>query len=178
MTGEATPDLDHLFSMTYEHLRRLAANVKKGDAGQTLNPTALVNEVYARLAGTLEKSPESVLHFKRMAARAMRQILVDAARHRSAQKRGGDQPILSFSDRESGGWDRSFAGADDLLALDQALVRLNSLDPQQGKVVEFHFFGGFTIAETADMLGTSRSTVDRQWRAARAWLTFQLGQGP
>jgi RNA polymerase sigma factor (TIGR02999 family) len=167
------PELDRLFSATYEELRRLAASVRHGDPSETLNPTALVNEVYLKLAASLRIQPESRLHFKRIAARAMRQVLVEAARRRSAAKRGGDAVVVTFD----GSPDPAVERSDDLLALDAALEELARLEPRQALMVEYRFFGGLEVAETAELLGVSESTVLRDWRAARAWLGRQLRQG-
>jgi RNA polymerase sigma factor (TIGR02999 family) len=164
-------NLDELFSATYEELRRLAASVKRADPGQTLNPTALVNEAYLKLADSLRLTPESRLHFKRIAARAMRQVLVESARRRKSLKRGGDQVLVTFDPARDGVAARS----DELLALDAALEDLASTNPRQAQLVEYRFFGGLDTAETARLLAVSESTVLREWRAARAWLLVQLG---
>ena len=174
LTNKETQDLDHLFSVTYEYLRKLASSVKSGDSSQTLNPTALVNEAYLKLADSHGKTPESLLHFKRMAAQAMRKILVDAARKRMAAKRGGDKPLVSFDEDLYENPNRSPSSAEDLLATHAALEKLEALDPQQAHIVECHFFGGFSIQETAEILGISSATVDRHWRSARAWLALRL----
>ena len=167
------PELDRLFSATYEELRALASSVRQGDPSETLNPTALVNEAYLKLAASLRIQPESKLHFKRIAARAMRQVLVEAARRRSTLKRGGDQVLVTFD----GSRDAAVERSEDLLALDAALEELEALEPRQALMVEYRFFGGLEAAETAQLLGVSESTVLRDWRAARAWLGRQLRQG-
>jgi RNA polymerase sigma factor (TIGR02999 family) len=136
----------------------------------TLNPTALVNEAYLKLAASLRIELESETHFKRIAARAMRQVLVEAARRRTAQKRGGGQALVTFSDDVAGGEQSS----SEILALDDALEDLSQLHPRQAEVVECRFFGGLEIAETAEVLQVSESTVERDWRAARAWLAHRL----
>ena len=163
-------DLDRLFSQTYEELRRLAASVRTGDPGETLNPTALVNEAYLKLAGSLREVPDSRLHFKRIAARAMRQVLVDAARQKKAAKRGGGRPFVTL-DTSMGA---SAQEPEDLLTLDRALDDLAKLEPRQARMVEFRFFGGLDIGETAKLLDVSESTLHRDWRAARAWLGREL----
>lgn len=163
------PNLDHLFSATYEELRRLAATIPR-DGNATLNPTALVNEAYLRLAASLDQDPESRLHFKRVAARAMRHILVEAARRRKAAKRGGDAAMVTLNEEVDG-----FSGrSDQLLALDAALTELAQINPRHARMVELRFFGGYDVAETALLLGTSESTVARDWRAARSWLAMTL----
>ena len=166
----AASGLDDLFSATYEELRRLAAHVGAGDAAATLNPTALVNEAYLKLAGSLRITPESRLHFKRLAARAMRQVLIEAARRRNAARRGGGVAMVTFDEA----LDAADASSDELLALDAALRDFAGINPRQAMVVELRFFGGFTQAETAQALEVSEATVDRDWRSARAWLAREL----
>jgi RNA polymerase sigma factor (TIGR02999 family) len=170
VTELGRPELDRLFSAAYEELRRLASSVRSGDSSETLNPTALVNEAWIKLARALPAAPASRLHFKRIAARAMRQVLVDAARRRSALKRGGDFMMVTL-DRSS---DASLERSEDLLALDEALDALARLEPRQALMVECRFFGGFELSETAELLGVSDSTIQRDWRAARAWLGREL----
>jgi RNA polymerase sigma-70 factor, ECF subfamily len=172
---DTSPDerqaLDQLFSATYEELRRLAARVRQGDPSATLNPTALVNEAWLKLARSPAVASTSRLHFKRIAARAMRQVLVEAARRRHALKRGGPQAMLVTFDDSS---HESAAWVADLLVLDEALDELARLSPRQARLVESRFFGGFDVAETALLLGVSEATVSRDWRAARAWLAQRL----
>jgi len=162
--------LHTLFSATYEELRRLAAVVRRDHPRETLNPTALVNEAYLKLASSLRIEPDSKLHFKRIAARAMRQVLVEAARRRSAHKRGGGQALMTFADDVPAKAQTS----EEVLALDSALRELNEMEPRQAQVVECRFFGGFEVSETAEILEVSESTVERDWRAARAWLATRL----
>jgi len=163
-------DVDKLFSLAYEELRRLATHVRRNDGGQTLNPTALVNEAYVKLAASLRMQPESRLHFKRIAARAMRQVLVEASRRRTALKRGGGEFFVTFDEGLQG----QAARPDEVIALDAALDELAKLNPRQALLVECRFFGGFDARETAGLLEVSESTVDRDWRAARAWLSLQV----
>ncbi len=162
--------LHTLFSATYEELRRLASSVRRDHPNETLNPTALVNEAYMKLAASLRIEPESKTHFKRIAARAMRQVLVEAARRRGAKKRGGGQELVTFADDLGSGGQ----SPDEILALDSALEELAQMHPRQSRVVECRFFGGLEVAETAVALGISESTVERDWRAARAWLATRL----
>jgi len=166
-------DLDELFSIAYEELKRLAATVRRTHPNATLNPTALVHEAWIRLAGSAPLEIESPLHFKRVAARAMRHVLVDAARRRNAQKRGADVDFVRFDDTLHGGP----SSAEDVLALDDALERLSTFSPRQASMVELRFFGGFEAAETAELLSVSEATVQRDWRAARAWLAADLHRG-
>jgi RNA polymerase sigma factor (TIGR02999 family) len=162
--------LDDLFSATYEELRRLAASVRRHDGGMTLNPTALVNEAWIKLSRSPAVADTSPLHFRRIAARAMRQVLVEAARRRRSLKRGGPDAIFVEFDDSLGGVDWS----QDVLGLDRALEELARLDERQARVVECRFFGGLEVAETAAALGISEATVLRDWRAARAWLAREL----
>ena len=164
------PTLEELFSATYEELRRLAAAVRGNDPSETLNPTALVNEAYLKLARSPHLAPASRLHFKRIAARAMRQVLVEAARRRHAQKRGGDVALVTLDESTDG----EGTSSDELLALNTALDDLARLNPRQAMMVEYRFFGGLDLAETAELLEISESTLLRDWRAARAWLAHEL----
>ena len=169
-TPEERRTLDELFSMTYEELRRLAYSVKRGDPSATLSPTALVNEAWLKLANSPRLGATSRLHFKRIAARAMRQVLVEAARRRNADKRGGAELTVAFDESV----DAPTSCGRDLLVLDGALEELAQLHPRQAMMVELRFFGGFDISETASLLEVSEETVFRDWRAAKAWLGMQL----
>jgi RNA polymerase sigma factor (TIGR02999 family) len=163
--------LDLLFSATYEELRRLASSVRRGDPSATLNPTALVNEAWMKMAKSPEIEATSRLHFKRIAARAMRQILIEAARRRNAGKRGGGQDVtVSFDESLQKGP----SCGEDLLRLDRALDELRVMNPRQAALVESRFFGGLDIPETATLLNVSEATVLRDWRAAKAWLAHEL----
>ncbi|MEO7502070.1 MAG: ECF-type sigma factor [Gemmatimonadaceae bacterium] len=174
--GEFAPDsldqrtVDALFSATYEELRRLAATVRRGDQNATLSPTTLVNEAWLKLARSRPASVMSELHFKRLAARAMRQVLVEAARRRNALRRGGDVLMVTFDEA----LEHTHSGADELLALDHALTELARIQPRQAMMVETRFFGGLDVADTARLLQVSEATVLRDWRAARAWLAREL----
>jgi len=169
------PQLDYLFSVTYEELRRLAATVKLGDQSATLNPTALVNEAWMRLRNSPGLGMNSLLHFKRIAARAMRQILVEAARRRQAQKRGGEGLAQFVPLEGAANLDATGApDADEVLALEQALRELEGLDKRQANLVEARFFGGLEIAELMEVFGISEATVMRDWRSARAWLAHRM----
>jgi RNA polymerase sigma factor (TIGR02999 family) len=162
--------LDRLFSVTYEELRRLASTVKRSDWNASISPTTLVNEAWMKLAASPSFRSMSPLHFKRIAARAMRQVLVEAARRRNAAKRGGEGTFVAFD--ESIG--AAVSAADDLVALDAALDDLARINPRQAAMVECRYFGGLDIAETAALLDVSEATVHRDWRAARAWLEEQI----
>jgi len=161
--------LDDLFSAAYEELRRLAATVRRNDPAATLSPTALVNEAWLKLADSPAVARTSPLHFKRIAARAMRQVLVESARRRNADKRGGGAAVVTFDDAMS-----SVTTADDVLGLDAALEALALIEPRQALMVESRFFGGLDVAEAAELLGVSEATVLRDWRAAKAWLSREL----
>jgi RNA polymerase sigma factor (TIGR02999 family) len=162
--------LDALFSLAYDELRRLASSVSRGDPAVTLSPTALVNEAWLKLAESPSFATTSRVHFKRIAARAMRQVLIEAARRRNAGKRGGGASVVTFDDSLH----HSAAGADELLALDAALDELARIHPRQALMVESRFFGGLDIPETAELLDVSEATVLRDWRAAKAWLAREL----
>jgi RNA polymerase sigma factor (TIGR02999 family) len=133
-----------------------------------------VNEAWLKLARTPAVAHTSRLHFTRIAARAMRQVLVEAARRRLARKRGGGEAVFVTFDEGIGA---EAAWADDLIGLDAALDELARLQPRQAVMVESRFFGGLDVAETAELLGVSEATVLRDWRAARAWLASTLRQG-
>jgi len=165
--------LDQLFSVTYEELRRLASSVRRGDPSATLSPTALVNEAWLKLADSPQVASTSRLHFKRIAARAMRQLLVEAARRRNADKRNGGVGVtVTFDESVQAGP----SGSRELLALNSALDELARMNPRQAVMVESRFFGGLDIPETASLLKISEATVQRDWRAARAWLAHELRQ--
>lgn len=164
--------LDRLVPLVYTQLRRLARAQLKDEQRPPLETTALVHEAYIRLADAKALSVEDRAHFLSIAARVMRRILIDHARRRSAQKRGGGLPDVTLDSNVPGSW----AGDEGLLALDDALERLSELNPRQGAVVEYRVFGDMTIDETARALGVSPRTVKRDWRSARAWLNRELRQ--
>ncbi|HBL28703.1 MAG TPA: RNA polymerase subunit sigma-70 [Acidobacteria bacterium] len=169
---------DRLVPLVYDELRGLARAQLRRDAGQwTLQATALVHEAYVRLAGT-DVSWENSSHFFAIAARVMRQVLVDEARRRQAEKRGGGvRPVDLAPDllgAVSAGEPETEA---DFLALDQALTRLAELDARRAEVVELRYFAGMTIEETSRHLGFSHATVERDLKLARAWLSRQLRRG-
>jgi RNA polymerase sigma factor (TIGR02999 family) len=173
VSGEGTRErreLDLLFSVTYEELRRLASSVRRSDPGATLSPTMLVNEAWLKLASSPPAAMASRLHFKRIAARAMRQVLVEAARRHSAEKRGSDVAFVTFDDSLAS----ATSHADEFLALDAALEELRLAHPRHALMVESRFFGGLDITETAELLEVSEATIVRDWRAAKAWLAHEL----
>lgn len=170
LAGADRESLDRLFSATYDELHRLASAVRRGEAGVTLGPTALVNEAWLKLRSSPPAEPVSRLHFTRIAARAMRQVLVEAARRRRATKRGSGQAYVTFDEALA----LSPAGDGEVLALHEALEQLARLNPRQAMMVECRFFGGLDVGETAALLGVSEATVLRDWRSARAWLALEL----
>lgn len=158
-----------LFDRLYPELRRLA--VARCDAGEkTLTPTVLVHEAYLRLLGSLPLDTRERAQFFACAARAMRCIAVDAARRRKAQKRGGATPDVTFTARLVPQQDTDT----ELLALDEAMGRLQHRQPRQARVVELHYFAGFGFAEVGELLGISECTAKRDWARARAYLHVQL----
>lgn len=172
-SGDAE-SLDRLFQLVYDELRRLAATVRRGRAGETLNATALVHEAYVKLAATSVLEVHDRAHFFRIAARAMRQVLRDAAAHRSAAKRGGGQPLVTLDNAIAA--DQSLT-PDELLELDRALTALGERNPRQLAIVECHLLTGLTLEETAEAVSTSVATVSRDLRFARAWLSRRLRGG-
>jgi RNA polymerase sigma factor (TIGR02999 family) len=175
MTDHREPPPAHeLAPLVYDELRRLAAGyMRRERPGQTLQPTALVHEAYMRLAAAGHPWTDK-RHFIGIAARSMRQILVERARARGAQKRWAGLDRVSMSD--------SLAVAADqegmLPALDDALSRLEQIDPEQARIVELRFFVGLSIEETADALSMSPATLKRRWSLARAWLFRELSEPP
>lgn len=163
--------LDRLFPLVYDELRRLAATVRQGRAGETLNATALVHEAYLKLAASSGPKVQDRAHFFRIAARAMRQVLADAAIHRSAAKRGGGAPLVTLDDGLATNQDLS---SDELLDLDRALEALGERNPRQLAIVECHLFAGLTLEETGEAVAVSVPTVVRDLRFARAWLSKRL----
>jgi len=165
--------LDELFHRAYPELKRLARQVRAGRAGETLSTTALAHEAYVKLIGGRGVAWQGKAHFLAVAARAMRQVLVDAARARLSEKRGGPD-LWAVTLDES--WHAAPVRSEELLALDEALTELAGLDQRRASVVLHKFFGGLTTDEIATVLDVSTATVERDWRSARAWLSERLGQ--
>jgi RNA polymerase sigma factor (TIGR02999 family) len=163
---------DQLFSLIYEELRALAAGVLRGEQGNHLTPTTLVHEAWLKLAHSPELAHTSPLHFRRIAARAMRQVLVEAARRRRAVRRGAGEVLVTLDERLPGG--QSMPGTKDILALDHALDVLSRISERQARLVEARFFGGMEMNELASLLQVSEATVTREWRTARAWLAVEI----
>ena len=164
--------LEKLMPLVYSELRRLANNyLRREREGHTLQPTALVNEAYLRLVDQRNPRWQNRDQFYGIAAQLMRRILVDHARLKHAEKRGGSaQKRLSITSVEG-----VSAKPDlDVLALHEALEELATIDPQQSRIVELKFFGGLSIEEVAEVLGVGHATVERDWKMARAWLRRKL----
>jgi len=171
-SGGSRSALDQLLPLVYNDLKRLAGSyLRRERAGHTLQSTALVHEAFLRLVDQREANWQNRLQFFGIAAQVIRRILVDHARQRKAQKRGGEALRVTI--------DESIAvpgGSDlDLLALDDALQKLTALDERQSRIVELRFFSGLSIEETSEVLGLSTATVKREWSMARVWLFRELG---
>ena len=164
--------LDRVFEFVYEDLRRAAKAQLRHNASPTLNTTSLVNEAYLRLVDQSHLAPTDRSHFLAIAARAMRYIVIDYARKRSAAKRGGGAQHIALDDQEIAIDDQ----AQSLLALDEVMQMLNNLDERLVHVVECRFFTGMSERETAEALGTSLSTVQRDWKRAKAWVAEEMRQ--
>jgi RNA polymerase sigma-70 factor (ECF subfamily) len=164
--------LDRLTPLVYAELRQQAARyLRRERPGHSLQTTALINEAYLRLIDAKDVRWQSRAHFFAIAANLMRRILVDHARRRYAENRGGSQIQLTISDVDAAAKETDV----DVLAIDEALDRLAALDPQQAQIVELRFFSGLSVEETAAALGISPKTVKRDWSVARAWLRREIG---
>ncbi|MEO8564246.1 MAG: ECF-type sigma factor [bacterium] len=170
---EPSRELDALYSLAYEELRRLARATLRREVHASISPTTLVHEAWLKLQGSHEVRADSPLHFKRIAARAMRQVLVDAARRRNATKRGSGVALVTFDET----LDQPDAGAAALLELDSALLELARVHPRQAEMIESRYFGGLSAPEVASLMGISEATIHRDWRAARAWLAAEIADG-
>jgi len=164
--------LDNLLPLVYDELHRQAASfLRKERPGHTLQTTALINEAYLKLIDRRDVNWQSRTHFFAVAAQAMRRILVDYAKAKYREKRGGDNVKLSLEEATLIAAEEKGV---DLIALDEALNKLTKLDEQQARVVELRYFSGLSLEETAEALHISRATVARDWEAARAWLHREL----
>lgn len=163
--------LDELLPIVYEELHRMAKRYMNSQAsGHTLQTTALIHEAYLKLAGQKEQRWQNRTHFFAVAAQAMRHILVDHARSRKTEKRGGAATIISLEDAAVISTER----ASEITALDEALTKFSAVDERKARVVELKFFGGLSVEETAEVLKISPETVMRDWRFAKTWLLREL----
>ena len=170
--------LQRLIPLVYAELHALASRYLSHERqDHTLQTTALVNEAYLKLANQRDVDWQNRAHFFGIAAQLMRRILVDHARRDRRIKRGGGAPVIPLDDLDPASAPPPVNAAD-AYDLDRALTRLESLDPQQGRVVELRYFGGMTIEETAEVLGLSPATVKREWSVARAWLYREITDTP
>jgi RNA polymerase sigma factor (TIGR02999 family) len=167
--------LDDWFSVTYKELRRLAASVKRADASATISTSTLVHETWMKLANSPDLAPESEMHFRRIAARVMRQIVIDEARRHRAFKRGGGGVAVFVTLDDS--VDVPISSNEDLLRLDAALDALAQVSPRQAELVQLRFFGGHEVAEASALLSIAESTALRDWRVAKAWLAAEIRRG-
>jgi len=175
LSGGNRTVVDALMPRVYEELRTLARRQLRGErAGRTLNTTALVHEAYLKLVNQNQVTWQNRAHFFSLAALAMRRILINYAHRRMAEKRGGGQAVATF---EEGDVVRE-TRAEELVALDEALARLEQFNERQSQVVTYRFFGGLTQEEIAEVLNVSVPTVRRDWRLARAWLSRELKRDP
>jgi RNA polymerase sigma factor (TIGR02999 family) len=162
---------ERLYPMVYEELRRAARRQLAGErAGHTLDTAGLVNEAYLKLVDAPNTPAEGRQHFVRIAARAMRQVLVDHARKRRAEKRGGEWVRTSIESKQLG----SAPPAEEILALDSALEKLGAVDERLRQIVEYRFYAGLSENEIAELLGVTTRTIQRDWVKARAWLYSEL----
>jgi len=158
--------LDELIPLVYDELRRLASRyMRRESQGHTLQTSALINEAYLRLVDQKNVQLQNRAHFFGVAARLMRQILVDHARSRSRIKRGGGAQMVTLAEQSV-----MYKEAADVIALDDALKNLAEMDPRKSQIVEMKFFGGLTNEEVAEVLKVTSRTVEREWRKAKAWL--------
>jgi RNA polymerase sigma factor (TIGR02999 family) len=169
--GEGAP-AEEVFPLVYDELRKRAhSSLRRESPGHTLQTTALINETYIKLREQRAINWESRAHFFAICATLMRRILVDYAKSKHREKRGGYAAHVTIDGLALA--DQSKTSID-VVALDEALIRLAELDPPQARIVELRYFSGFTIGETAAVLGLSDSTVKREWRVAKAWLRKAL----
>ena len=174
LTDGNTEVVNQILTRIYDELRKLASSyLRRERADHTLQPTALVHEAYMKLIDQKKVHWQNRAHFFGIAAQVMRRILLDHARKHNADKRGGEaeklpieEEILVVSHEKSA----------ELIALDEALETLAQMDPQKAKIVELRYFGGLSIEETAEVMGVSVPTINRQWRMAKAWLYGQIAR--
>ena len=172
VSGGDAGAMERLIPLVYDELRALASSQLRRERGEhTLSPTALVHEAFFRLVDQKSVSWQGKSHFFGVAAQAMRRILVDHARRRSAAKRGRQHQVTLDSDAGDSAAD---AGSEEVLAVDEAIKRLAAVDARQAQLIELRYFAGFSIEETAELMQTSPATVKRDWAFARAWLQREL----
>lgn len=165
---------DALVPLVYGELRQLARRCLGKAASGTIQPTVLVHEAFLRLFGAAAAPAANRREFFGLSAKVMRDVLIDQARRRGAAKRGGDRRRLTLTGNDPAAAESPL----DLLDLDDALRTLAEVDPRQHRIVELRVFGGLEVADVAELLSISKSTVEREWRAARAWLGVRLGAAP
>ena len=171
--GDGTA-FDQLIPLVYQELRRMAHQyMRRERPGATLQTTALINEAYLRLVDYKRMRWQDRAHFFAVSAQVMRRILVERARSRQSDKRGGAAQKVSLDEVA----DLAIERAPDLIALDNALTRLGAIAPRKVRIVELRYFGGLNLDETAEVLGVSSPTVQREWRAAKAWLYRAISEG-
>jgi len=164
--------VEKIYPLIYDHLRNEAhLQLQRERAGHTLQTTALVNEAYLKMVDQNRANIQNQNHFLAIAALAMRRILISYARKKNAEKRGGNEPAVTFSDGMAP-YDAKFS---ELIDLDNALEKLEKLDERQAKVVQYRFFGGMNYKEIADVMGGTEHSVRYDWRVARAWLKREMG---
>ncbi len=174
LTGGDEQVVDRLLPHLYDELKKLAGSyLRKERADHTLQPTALVHEAYMKLIDQRQVRWQNRAHFFGIAAQVMRRILLDHARKHLAEKRGGDAEKLPLEEEILV---VSHGRSAELVALDDTLAELAKIDPQKAKIVELRYFGGLSIEETAEVMGVSVPTINRQWKMAKAWLFKELNR--
>lgn len=164
--------IDRIYPLVYNHLRNEAhLQLRRERAGHTLQTTALVHEAYMKMVDQDQATFQNRNHFLAIAALAMRRILISYARKKNAEKRGGNEPAVTFTD----GMSPYEARLTEMVDLDDALTRLEALDERQARIVQYRFFGGMNYKEIADVMGGTEHSVRYDWRVARAWLKRELG---
>ncbi|NOT08340.1 MAG: sigma-70 family RNA polymerase sigma factor [Gemmatimonadales bacterium] len=175
ISGGDPAAMERLVPLVYAELRAIAAREMRHERGEhTLQPTALVHEAFLRLVGKPDLSWQSRAHFLNIAAQAMRRILVEHARRRKAEKRGGGRDRVTLDEELAGATGEGV----ELTELDDALERLAQLDPRKARIVELRFFAGLSVEEAGELVGVSPATVKREWQFAKAWIQRELARGP
>ena len=169
--GADSQTFEELLPLVYDELHRRAVQLfSRESPGHTLQPTALVNEVYLRMLDQRKMNWQNRAQFFALAARMMRRILVSHARSRKAAKRGGRETRITLTDDAAAAPERDV----NLLAVDEALTKLDQIDPDKSRMVELRFFSGLSVEETAEVMGVSPRTINRQWETAKAWLYREI----